>query len=89
MNTVFDIFGNTIEIGGYAGTIKNIDKKKVLVFGKVININDCGNVRIKVIGCKGPSDINTTKIKSSYIIKSVNNLFSMDVKEAHFYDEVD
>ena len=68
MNTVIDILGNTIEVGNLAGTWKSVNKNRVLIYGKVISIDEDANVTIQTYGYKGNPDIKD-KIKKSYEIK--------------------
>lgn len=79
MNTVIDILGNTIEVGNLAGTWKSVNKNRVLIYGKVIFIDEDANVTIQTYGYKGNPDIKD-KIKKSYEIKE-KNVLKMKVKK--------
>lgn len=79
MNTVIDILGNTIEVGNLAGTWKSVNKNRVLIYGKVISIDEDANVTIQTYGYKGNPDIKD-KIKKSYEIKE-KNVLKMKVKK--------
>ena len=79
MNTVIDILGNTIEVGNLAGTWKSVNKNRVLIYGKVISIDEDANVTIQTYGYKGNPDIKD-KIKKSYEIKE-KNILKMKVKK--------